>query len=100
MALVFVQRGYMTMRDFLDAILAFINAESLTDLEFDAITLTGSPDYTRETYLALRGVLEAREGVSDQVKRLKLYFIAKGVDVSATPHIPTAKSNIFIGSGL
>ncbi len=88
------------MRDFLDAILAFINAESLTDSEYDGITLEGSPDYTRETYLALRTVLEAREGVSDSVKRLKLYFIAKGVDVSSTPGAHTPRSNIFIGSGL
>jgi len=88
------------MRDFLDAILAFINAESLTDEEFEGIDLEGSPAYTKETYTALRTVLEARETVSDQVKRLKLYFIAKGVDVSTTPTIPTAKSNIYIGDGL
>lgn len=88
------------MRDFLDAILAFINAESLTDEEFEGVELEGTPSYTKETYLALRTVLEARESVSDAVKRLKLYFIAKGVDVSSTPSIPTPRSNIFIGSGL
>lgn len=87
------------MRTFLDAILAFINAESLTDEEFESIELTEQV-YTKEVYLALRTILEARELVSDQVKRLKLYFIAKGVDVSSTPTVPTAKSNIFIGSGL
>lgn len=91
------------MRDFLDAILTFINAESLTDEEFalDVIEdLDTPPAYTRETYLALRTVLESREEVSDAVKRLKLYFIAKGVDVSSTPSIPTPKSNIYIGDGL
>lgn len=91
------------MRDFLDAILSFINAESLTDEEFnsDAISeLPEPPAYTKEVYLALREVLEARENVSDQVKRLKLYFIAKGVDISSTPTVPTPKSNIYIGDGL
>lgn len=88
------------MRDFLDDILAFINAESLTDLEFDDIELELPPAYSKETYLALRALLEARENVSDQVKRLKLYFIAKGVDISSSPTVPTANSNIFIGSGL
>jgi len=87
------------MREFLDAILDFINAESLTDEEFETIELV-TPEYTKEVYLALRGVLESRESISDQVKRLKLYFIAKGVDVSSTPTVPTARSNIFIGSGL
>lgn len=87
------------MRSFLDAILAFINAESLTDEEFEGIELTEQV-YTKDTYLALREVLEARESVSDQVKRLKLYFVAKGVDVSSTPAVPTPKSNIYIGSGL
>lgn len=87
------------MRDFLDAILAFINSESLTDEEFEGIDLDAQA-YNKETYLALRSVLEARENVSDQVKRLKLYFIARGVDVSSTPGVPTPNSNIFLGSAL
>ncbi len=86
-------------RGFLDSVFAVINAESLTDAEFETITLE-TPAYDRDTYLALRTVLEARDGVSDQVKKLKLYFIAKGVDVNSTPTIPKANSNIFIGSGL
>lgn len=88
------------MRDFLDAILEFINAESLTDEEFEGIELTGDPEYTKETYLALRAVLEGREQVSNEVKKLKLYFIAKGIDLSGSPTIPTPNSNIFIGSPL
>lgn len=89
------------MRSFLNAILAFISSESLTDEEFtliEALELTQA--YTKEVYLALRNVLEARENVSGQVKKLKFYFIARGVDVSATPTIPTPNSNIFIGSAL
>lgn len=88
------------MRAFLDAILEFIDAESLTDQEFSGIVLPEPPAYTKDTYTALRTVLESREMVSNQVKRLKLYFIAKGVDTSSTPSIPTPVSNIFFGSGL
>lgn len=89
------------MRDFLDAILEFIGSESLTDEEFDVIDALGlTLEYSKDVYLALRSMLEAREVVSDQVKRLKLYFIARGTDVAATPTIPTAKSNIFLGCGL
>lgn len=88
------------MRDFLNAIFAFIESESLTDDEFESISLDGDPDYTKEAYLALRVILEARENVSGQVKRLKLYFIAKGVDLTDTSTVPTAKSNIYIGDAL
>jgi hypothetical protein len=88
------------MREFLDAILAVIGSESLTDEEFDGVELEGSPAYSKATYLAVRTVLEGRENVSGQVQRLKLYFIARGVDVSDTPKIPTAQSNIFLGGGL
>ncbi len=87
------------MRAFLDAIFEFINAESLTDDEFESIDLD-TQEYSKETYLALRTILEGREEVSNQVKRLKLYFIAKGVDLNTTPGIPTPKSNIYIGDAL
>lgn len=85
------------MRDFLDAILAFINSESLTDEEFETVTLE-EQTYTKETYEQLRTILEAREGVSGQTKKLKLYFIAKGVDLSGASSPKTPNSNIFIGS--
>lgn len=86
------------LRDFLDEILSFIESESLTDEEFESLEITAE-EYTKETYLALKTVLENREGVSGQAKRLKLYFIAKGVDLSDSP-AKTPKSNIFIGSKL
>lgn len=86
------------MREFLDEILEVISSESLTDEEFDTLSEELTEEYSSAVYLALRGVLEARENVSEQVKRLKLYFIARGVDVSGTPAIPTPNSNIFIGS--
>ncbi len=90
----------MTWREFLDAILDFIGSESLTDPENDGISLSGSPDYTKESYEALKLVLESREGVSGQGKRLKLYFIAKGVDLSSSPPVHLPASNILIGGEL
>lgn len=91
------------MRGFLDSILGFIESESLTDVEYasEAVAaLVSPPDYTREMYLALRGVLEARDNISDAVSRLTKFFEAKGVDVSEAPATPTALSNIFIGGSL
>lgn len=86
------------MRDFLDAILAFIESETLTDEEFETIELTEEV-YTLETYEALKTILTARESVSGQLKRLKLYFIARGVDLSSGSAKP-ASSQIFIGAEL
>lgn len=86
-------------RGFLDSILAFIDCESLTDEEFESIEVE-EPAYDRETYLALRAVLEGRNNVDNSVQRLQQFFLAKGVDVSATPGIPTPTSNIFIGGAL
>ncbi len=87
------------MRDFLDAILEFIGSESLTDEEFDAIELEDE-EYTTEVYEALKLVLEGRENVSGQAKRLKLYFVAKGVSLDGTTANPLPSSNIFIGGSL
>lgn len=90
----------MTWRQFLDAILEFIGSESLTDAENATLTLSGSPDYSKAAYEALKTVLESREGVSGQGKRLKLYFIAKGTDLSTSPPVHIARSNILIGGEL
>ena len=91
------------LRDFLDDILGFIESESLTDEEFTSIEDLDPvivEEYSKETYLALKTVIENREGVSGQAKRLKLYFIAKGVDLSDSGSTKTASSNIFIGKPL
>ena len=88
------------MRAFLDSILDFINSESLTDLEFEGMELPESPGYTQEIYTALKLVLEGRESVSGATKRLKLFFIAKGVDLTSPGSTPTPKSQIYIGDGL
>jgi hypothetical protein len=84
------------LRDFLNGILAFIGAESLTDLEFDSLTID-SAAYNSDTYEALSSVLESRESVSTIQDQLYFYFKAKGVEVTEAS---TAKSNIFIGDAL
>lgn len=84
------------MRDFLDGILTFIGAESLTDLEFESLTVTDEV-YDSTTYDALAGILLARESVSSMQDRLTAFFTAKGVEV--TP-VETASSNVFLGGAL
>jgi len=84
------------MRDFLDAILAFIVAESMTDEEFDTIVST-IPIYDQATYDDLAGILETREAVSTVQDRLVAYYKARGVEVTAAD---TGKSNIYIGDVL
>lgn len=84
------------MRDFLNAILAFIGAESLTNEEFNGLPID-SASYNADTYNALSAVLAERESVSTIQDKLWAYFKAKGVDVTQAS---TARSNIFIGSVL
>lgn len=83
------------MRDFLNAILSFIEASSLTNEEFDSLTVS-VPEYTKEVYEALLGVLESRESVSNTRDRLRYYFLARGVEVDE----PKGRSNIFVGGVL
>ncbi len=89
----------MTLRAFLNAILAFIGSESLTDEEYDALPSGLAQEYTKTTYEALRGVIVTRESVSTQAPKLKRYFEAKGVDLASTPaRVPS--SQIFVGGVL
>lgn len=84
------------MRDYLDAILSFIGAESLTDEEFESIDLEDTDDQVAN-YNSLVEVLRARDLVSDMISRLRYYFLAQGVAVSEPV---TATSNIFVGAEL
>ena len=84
------------MRDFLDAILAFIGTTSLTDDEFDAIE-ADEQVLSLELYAELVAMLDLRESVSNTRDRLKFYFLAANVEVS---EVSAAKSNIFIGGAL
>lgn len=84
------------MRDFLDAILAFIVAESMTDEEFATVE-SELPIYDQGTYDDLARILEGREAVSTLQERLQAYYKAKGVTITAAE---TGKSDIFLGAVL
>lgn len=84
------------MRNFLNAILAFIGAESLTDLEFATVT-SSVAEYSQSTYDDLARILATRGSVSSFQSKLVGFYSAKGVTVSA---LNTGKSNIFFGSAL
>lgn len=88
------------MRDFLNAILAFIGTSSLTDLEFDQLE-TDLPGYgyDLETFEAMKALLFERDEVTETSERLSFYFQAKGLDVDGEEN-DEPKSNIFIGSAL
>lgn len=81
------------MRVFLNAILSFIGAESLTDLEFETVEAE-SQAYDQATYDDLARILDARDGISVFQGRLIGYYTAKGVAVT---EIDTARSNILLG---
>jgi hypothetical protein len=85
------------VREFLNAILAFIGSGSLTDDEWNEIDLT-SQEYSQAVFDVLKAVLESRDAVSSQLDKLKYFFLAKGVEVSGAE--PTPTSQIFIGSAL
>lgn len=86
------------MRDFFDAILTFIDSESLTDGEFNSLPSGLTEEYNVANYNALKDILQERESVSGQLKKLNAYFVSKGVDTLAPAYTPN--SQIFIGSPL
>jgi hypothetical protein len=84
------------VRDFLNGILNFIVAESLTDDEFDSVEST-IPIYDQATYDDLARILSARESLSTLQARLLAYYQARGVEIDA---LETGSSNIYLGSVL
>lgn len=84
------------MRDILNGILSFIASASLSDDEFDALTIESAP-ITQATYDALDAVLASRDAVSSDRDRLKYYFLSKGVSLTVAVQ---GSSNVFIGSEL
>ncbi len=88
------------MRDFLNFILGFIGSTSLTDVEFDELTITAYGNDV-ETHDALKALLIERDEAPEIIDQLKFYFLAKGVTALSDDAQPdTAQSNIFIGSAL
>lgn len=85
------------MRDFINAVLAFIGTSSLTDLEFDALTIEAA-GYDAATYTAILAVVDAREAVSNTRDRLRYVFLAKNVSLPAETE--GRKSNLLVGGVL
>lgn len=83
-------------RDDLDAILDFISAESLTDLEWSTLDIDEESN-DLDGYNALVSVLESRELVSTTLDKLNYYYQALGFNFGSTS---TAYSNVFVGSVL
>jgi hypothetical protein len=84
------------MRAYLNTILLFIGSTTLTDIEWDEITITDQSD-DLGVYAVLQDILNARESVSGLLDRLSYYFLAKGVDVSTEVE---ATTEIFVGGDL
>ena len=84
------------MRDWLNAILAFIGGTSLTDVEWNSINAMGMETqvYNQAAYDQLSKVLLSRENVSGLQVRLVGFFKAKGTDVVPAD---TARTEILLG---
>lgn len=88
------------MRDFINAILAFIGTSSLIDEEFEQMEEEiSSFGYNMETFAAIKMLLVERDETTETTERLQFYFMAKGLDFDIDPAQPP-KSNILIGSAL
>ncbi len=88
------------LRDFIDAILAFIGASSLTDDEYTSINQTGLSIslYNKALYTAMSTVLIGREAVSSTQDRLRYFFLSKGI--SDIGEVSKGKTNVYIGDPL
>lgn len=87
------------MREWLNAILLFIEADSLTDAEYDSINFLNitQGEYNQAAYDELAKVLAARELVSNAIDRLGAFFTAKGLKIAP---LDKAVSNILLGLAL
>lgn len=88
------------MRDFLNAVLAWIGQSSLTDLEYAAVDQSGLTVavYNQALYAQLSIVLDSREAVSTAQARLVSFFSSKGIEV--TQVVASGRSQIYIGDVL
>ncbi len=92
----------MTMREFLDTVLDFIDVESLTDEEYDNLSLAEDAPVQPSvaTYLSLKGLLEERGEPEGTLQRLRYYFLSADVQLSTEQMRATPRSQIWIGSRL
>jgi len=89
----------VAMRDFINTVLAFIGTSSLTNDEYEEIDLSDF-GYNIPTFDVVKMLLFERDEATETSDRLKLYFMAKGVNVEGDDVTLPAKSNIFIGAAL
>lgn len=87
------------MRDWFNAVFAFIGTSSVTDVEWASIDATGitTNTYDQAAYDQMSAILVSREAVSTMQDRLLGVFKAKGADIAGAY---TGKTNIFIGAAL
>lgn len=87
------------MRAWLNSILTFIGAETLTDPEYESITQTYLEvnNYNQAAYDELSKILIAREAISTIIDNLTYLFKIKGLDVTVASQ---GKSTIYLGSVL
>jgi len=87
------------MRAWLNAILGFIGATSLTDPEYAAMNLLNVTEqvYNQAAYDELAKVLASRENVSTMQARLTGIFKAKGAEIT---QIDVSTSEIWLGGVL
>lgn len=87
------------MRNWLNGILQFIGATTLTDEEYDSINFLSLEVnvYNQAAYDELAKIMIARESISVLHDRLVALFKAKGTDVVAQS---VGKSTIYLGSVL
>lgn len=83
-------------RYFVNDILRFIDAETLTDVEFGTIESTNK-EYTQQLYNELFAILQSRGDLSDQEARLGMYFKSKGISISEATESYT---NILVGGSV
>jgi hypothetical protein len=87
------------MRSFLNGILVFIGAATLSDEEYDGLNFTGLEVnvYNQAAYDQLAGVLLARESISTLHDNLIALFKIRGLAVEPAK---VGKSTIYLGSVL
>lgn len=87
------------MRSFLNTVLQFIGAATLTDAEFVfAQTQIQTAAWDQATYACLSQILAERELVSSLQVRLQKAFEARGVEVVQV--VADGRSNIYLGDVL
>jgi hypothetical protein len=89
------------LRQVLNRIFIFIGVETLSDDEYNSLTINLDSN-SIETYQALLAILETRDSVSQSKDRLRYYFQAKNAAIEEPDEdtFGDDESNILVGSSL